>query len=180
MKLNKLTCPNCNAQLNIKLENGKEEIFCPYCGQKFLIDDETKKVQIDINKKIVNEAKIIRETNKEKENKRDFIILATILLISILILVIIFGSEQVNKIVAEKEGKISAGSYSELIGKDYKSVEAHLEAAGFTNIELIDLHDSGIMFWNNGKVETISIGGSTSFGTTSYFDKDTKIIISYH
>ena len=82
--------------------------------------------------------------------------------------------------MAEKEGKISAGSYIELIGKDYKSVEAHLKAAGFTNIELIELNDSGIMFWNNGKVETISIGGNTSFDTTSYFTKDIKIIISYH
>lgn len=144
MKLNKLTCPNCNAQLNIKLENGKEEIFCSYCGQKFLIDDEEKMINININKSTVDEAKIIREKNKEKE------------------------------------GKISAGSYIELIGKDYKSVAAHLKAAGFTNIELIDLNDSEIMFWNNGKVETISIGGNTSFDTTSYFNKDIKIIISYH
>ena len=36
--------------------------------------------------------------------------------------------------MAEKKKKISAGSYIELIGKDYKSVEAHLKAAGFTNI----------------------------------------------
>ena len=118
--------------------------------------------------------------NKEKEDKRNFVVLIITFLISILTLVIIWGGLQINKIVAEKEGKISAGSYIELIGKDYKSVEAHLKAAGFTNIELIDLNDSGIMFWNNGKVETISIGGNTSFDTTSYFTKDIKIIISYH
>ena len=180
MKLNKLICPNCNAQLNIKLENGEEEIFCPYCGQKFLIDDEKKMINININKSTVDEAKIIREKNKEKEDKRNFVVLIITFLISILTLVIIWGGPQINKIVAEKEGKISAGSYIELIGKDYKSVEAHLKAAGFTNIELIDLNDSGIMFWNNGKVETISIGGNTSFDTTSYFNKDIKIIISYH
>ena len=180
MKLNKLTCPNCNAQLNIKLENGKEEIFCSYCGQKFLIDDETKKINININKSIVDEAKIIREKNKEKEDKRNFVVLIIIFLISILTLAIIWGGLQINKIMAEKEGKTSAGSYIELIGKDYKSVAAHLKAAGFTNIELIDLNDSEIMFWNNGKVETISIGGNTSFDTTSYFNKDIKIIISYH
>lgn len=180
MKLNKLICPNCNAQLNIKLENGEEEIFCPYCGQKFLIDDEEKMINININKSTVDEAKIIREKNKEKEDKRNFVVLIITFLISILTLVIIWGGLQINKIVAEKEGKISAGSYIDLIGKDYKSVEAHLKAAGFTNIELIDLNDSGIMFWNNGKVETISIGGNTSFDTTSYFTKDIKIIISYH
>ena len=138
MKLNKLICPNCNAQLNIKLENGEEEIFCPYCGQKFLIDDEEKMINININKSTVDEAKIIREKNKEKEDKRNFVVLIITFLISILTLAIIWGGPQINKIVAEKEGKISAGSYIELIGKDYKSVEAHLKAAGFTNIELID------------------------------------------
>ena len=158
MKLNKLICPNCNAQLNIKLENGEEEIFCPYCGQKFLIDDEEKMINININKSTVDEAKIIREKNKEKEDKRNFVVLIITFLISILTLAIIWGGPQINKIVAEKEGKISAGSY----------------------IELIDLNDLGIMFWNNGKVETISIGGNTSFDTTSYFTKDIKIIISYH
>ena len=116
---------------------------------------------LDLDKNLTN----------EKEDKRNFVVLIITFLISILTLAIIWGGPQINKIVAEKEGKISAGSYIELIGKDYKSVEAHLKAAGFTNIELIDLNDSGIMFWNNGKVETITIGGNT---------KDIKIIISYH
>lgn len=63
--------------------------------------------------------------------------------------------------VAESQGKISAGYYRDLIGDDYESVEAHFIAAGFKNIELIDLDDSGIAFWNEGKVESISVGGDT-------------------
>lgn len=44
-----------------------------------------------------------------------------------------------NEKKAVSEGKISAGYYRDLIGEDYKTVEAHFESAGFTNIELIDL-----------------------------------------
>ena len=55
-----------------------------------------------------------------------------------------------------------------------------LQAAGFTNIELIDLDDSGLAFWTEDKVDTISVGGDTSFESTDWFDPDTKVVISYH
>ena len=67
-----------------------------------------------------------------------------------------------------------------MVGEDYKTVEAHFESAGFTNIELIDLNDSGVTFWNNEKVESISVGGNTRFNSSDYFQPDTKVVISYH
>ena len=81
---------------------------------------------------------------------------------------------------ALSEGKINAGYYEDLIGEDYKTVEAHFRSAGFTNIELIDLNDSGILFWKDGKVETISIAGNTTFESTDWFDPNCKVVISYH
>lgn len=81
---------------------------------------------------------------------------------------------------AESQGKILAGYYGDFEDKNYESVVAHFEAAGFTNIELIDLDDLGIAFWNNGKVESVSIGGDTSFDSSDYFSPDAKVIISYH
>jgi DNA-directed RNA polymerase subunit RPC12/RpoP len=36
MKLVKLTCDNCNGQLEIDLDH--IQAYCPYCGQKLLID----------------------------------------------------------------------------------------------------------------------------------------------
>ena len=33
-------CPNCNGALDLDLKEGITSVFCPYCGQKFLIDDE--------------------------------------------------------------------------------------------------------------------------------------------
>lgn len=82
--------------------------------------------------------------------------------------------------IAMAEGRIQAGYCSDLIGKDYKTVEAHFKAAGFTNIELIDLKDSGLAVWDNEKVESISIGGNSDFDETDWFEPDTKVVISYH
>ena len=36
MKTIKLTCPSCEAKL--KVDDGHDKIFCPYCGTEFLID----------------------------------------------------------------------------------------------------------------------------------------------
>ena len=91
--------------------------------------------------------------------------------------------EQEHKERIEAEiaaGKIIAGNSQDLIGKDFATVEAHFKAAGFTNIELIDLNDYGLYFWEDGKVDTISIGGRTSFNEGDYFFPNTKIIISHH
>ena len=82
--------------------------------------------------------------------------------------------------LAQHEGKINAGYYKDLVGEKYETVEAHFEAAGFTNIELIDLDDAGISFWKNGEVEIISVGGNTSFDSADWFEPDTRVVISYH
>lgn len=87
---------------------------------------------------------------------------------------------EIDEKIAKNEGKISAGCYRELVGEDYKTVKAHFKAAGFTNIDLIDLDDSGLMFWNDGKVETISVGGDMDFDSLDWFEPDVKVIISYH
>ena len=57
---------------------------------------------------------------------------------------------------------------------------AKLDAAGFTNVELIDLDESGRLFRNAGKIETISVGSDTLFESTDWFNPDTKAVISYH
>lgn len=57
---------------------------------------------------------------------------------------------------------------------------AHFKSAGFENIEVIDLKDAGIVFWKNDKVEQISVDGNTSFDSTDYFSKDSKVVISHH
>lgn len=69
MKLVTLSCPNCNAQLQINME--LKQAVCNFCGHQFLIDDERQKVDLNIvNPEVLGEAidysrRNIRGGNKE-------------------------------------------------------------------------------------------------------------------
>ena len=190
MKLHKLTCSNCNGILDIDVAQGTTSIYCPYCGQKFLLDEEKKEYtinqninvdkNINVNKRYTNDAEVIRAKNEASKDNRDFKQVLIIMGIMFLIPICIFLSMHFNKIKAQNDGKINAGYYKDLIGKDYETVEAHFKAAGFVNIELIDLNNSGITFWNEGKVDTISIGGDTDFDSMDWYEPNVKVVISYH
>ena len=188
MKIHKMNCPNCNGILEMNLSENSSSAFCPYCGQKFIIDDENKTQTINKNtnitkvfhKRYTDDADVIRAKTEDKASKQAGIFVAIIFLSMFILFFGIILYFQVNKCVAQREGKINAGYYQDLIGQDYKTVKAHFEAAGFTNIELIDLNDYGIAFWNDGKVAVISIGGNTDFESTDWFYPDTKIVISHH
>lgn len=188
MKLHKLTCSNCNGILDMEIAEDTTSFFCPYCGQKFYLDDEKKEYSINkninfnknIHKRYTDDAEVIKAKNKDKENKRSWIALIVCAIIAIGIPFGMLAKFNIEEIVAKSEGKINAGFYRDLLDKDYKTVEAHFEAAGFTDIELIDLNDAGIAFWNDGQVEIISVGGDTDFDSTDWFYPNTKVIISYH
>lgn len=184
MKLQELKCPNCTGPLTINSDNETLLISCLYCGQQFFLDNEKKEYVINQNiiTRHTDDADVIRaetEANESKHSLRNSLIVLLVVL-SILSLTVFFIFNMPEILSEKNEGKINAGSYSDLIGKDYKTVEAHFESAGFTNIELIDLNDSGIAFWTEGKVETISIGGNTKFESIEWFDPETKVVISYH
>ena len=187
MKAKVIRCPNCGAPIDANIK-GRNSIFCSYCGHQIYLDDEKREYtlnkNININKNVhyqyTNDAEVIKANNTDKENKRSWIALLVCLAILIGIAVVPALVMSINERVAQNEGKISAGYYGDLVGKDYQTVEAHFKAAGFNNIELINLNDSGIAFWNKGKVDTISVGGDTSFDSTDFFDPDTKVVISYH
>lgn len=194
MKLEKLNCPNCNGKLNIEIKN-QSQIFCPYCGEAFYVDDGRKEVtinkNININKSVtnrtINEAEILRATLKYKENKQNNIIgligIGLIIFMGIAISLCLFISEKVSENKAKKAeetGKISAGFYNDYVDKDYNAVVTQFEVLGFENITTVDLDDSGLAIWNNEKVASVSISGDTSFDNTNYFSPDEPVIISYH
>ena len=66
-----------------------------------------------------------------------------------------------------------------IVGMYYMDVVKELEAAGFINIETIELNEKAGLFQKRGSVEHINIGGKTEFSSEEYFKKDSKIII-YH
>ena len=57
MKLIKIACPNCNAQL--KMEDGQKSFKCEYCGTNILLDDEVIKVD-----------HVIHDNEKDEEIKK--------------------------------------------------------------------------------------------------------------
>ena len=44
MKLIKMKCPSCGADL--ELDGEKPQAFCTYCGQKIMIDDEVQRLKL--------------------------------------------------------------------------------------------------------------------------------------
>jgi DNA-directed RNA polymerase subunit RPC12/RpoP len=188
MKLRVLKCPECRA--NLEIEEDRTMCYCQYCGCKIILDDEKQETTINKNinvkksithtKRHIDDADVIRAKSEATEDSRDFKQSLIYLGILLLIPIVFFAGSYLNDSIAHSEGKISAGYYRDLVGKNYEIVEAHFEAAGFTDIELIDLNDAGIRFWNDGKVEIISVGGDTSFDSTDWFLPDTKVVISYH
>lgn len=187
MKLQKFDCPYCGGSVDVDM-NGRNFVFCSYCGQKLLLDDDkidiriTKNININkaYHKIFTDDAKVIREKNKDKQHKREWVLIVVLFLVGLMVPLGMLVKFEIEEKIAKSEGKISAGYYDDLVGEDYKTVKAHFEAAGFTNIELIDLDDAGIMFWDEGKVKTISVGGDTDFDSTDWFEPDVKVVISYH
>lgn len=184
LKLYAVKCPECGATLEI--DDGMKFCFCKYCGNKIVIDDEQQVITINKNVRIeqtnrrIDEAALAREAYKDKKDRRDNVVffLCMLCLFAIILGCVLPG--WVKEKVAESNGEVSVGFYRDLIGEDYKTVVAHFESAGFENIEVIDLDDSGILFWKEGKVEIISVEGNTSFDSYDYFSTDAKVVISHH
>lgn len=80
MKLQKLTCPNCNGSLDMKVTDGTTSVFCPYCGQLFTVDDGhqqftyNKNVTVNkyIHKRYTDDADVIRATHEATKESTDF------------------------------------------------------------------------------------------------------------
>lgn len=194
MRIKPIKCPSCGAPLDIK--RGADTCECLSCGCMFAIDNG--KLEYTYNKNIyirndtsyteryIEDAEVIRARTEEKEKKRDWIFLVSFFLVMSLIATLCFvwahilGKNEEKKIEdAKNSGMICAGYYEDYLEKDYKGVVAQFEAAGFTNIQTIDLHDAGIRFWDNGEVVSVSVDGDTQFSRSDYFSPDTKVVISH-
>lgn len=190
MELKKLTCPNCNGTLNLEVEN-KKYIFCPYCGQQFLVEDGKQEITRNINikkdvnvtKRTINDAEVIRAKTADRAKTHKLLDKVGILLVYVALIGALFWFWDFDDREAKKaaeDGRISAGSDEDYVGENYEAVVDQLETLGFTNVKAIDLDDAGITFWKADKVESVSIGGDTSFFSGDYFDPDVTIIVKYH
>lgn len=191
MKIKPIKCPSCGAKLNIQPDSTYCE--CGSCGSEFYLDNGkiehvyTKNVNIKKEtyhtERYINDAEVIRARTEAKEDKSSLIIVLSLLFLVVVCLAAVFiisANQEKTIETAKSNGMICAGMADDYIDKDYGTVVATFEAAGFTNIETIDLEDSGLRFWKNEKVESVSVGGDLRFGSGDYFPPDTKVVISYH
>ena len=85
-----------------------------------------------------------------------------------------------NDYVSKNQGKIRAGFYRDYLNQKYEVVEEQIKAAGFTNIEIINLDDPGFLGSRKGKVQSVSIAGNSHFESSNWFFPDDIVIISHY
>lgn len=187
MKVKMIECPYCGGNIDVDIQN-RDFVFCSYCGKQIYIDRNKKeyyyyknvKVDKNISVNYRDDAEIIKLKNEEKRDKRGLIVAFVLSCLLIIIPLCMLGYSKMKEDIAKSEGKISAGYYDDFIGENYKSVKSHFQSAGFTNIKLIDLDDSGLKFWSEDDVESVSVGGNMKFQSSDYFYPDSQVVISYH
>lgn len=65
--------------------------------------------------------------------------------------------------------------------KNYNTILALYQANGFTNVNLIPLHDLNFFQGNkDGQVETVTINGNSNFSNGDIFLKTASVTITYH
>lgn len=76
--------------------------------------------------------------------------------------------------------KVSKSS-DEIVGENYKTVISQFEETGFTNIKT-EVLDDLITGWltKDGEIEQVEINGDTEFSADDRFQKNSKIVITYH
>ena len=103
MKIQKFNCPSCNAELDYNID-GHKEMFCAYCGQKFLIDDGNITCTINITNTNItrDEAKIekakielekekLKIEQKKREDREALIVVGVGIFILIVVLPLLAG-----------------------------------------------------------------------------------------
>lgn len=191
-----ITCERCGAIS----EYDSTQKYCSYCGQKIVNGGsfeytyikrdearikESERKELTRLKELELENARIKANENQKEREQKFKIGAVIAAFVAILIIIgaissAIESEKQRKEDAIAQGKITAGDYSDYKGENYKAVVKQLKSLGFTNIVTVDLKDSGLEFWNNGKVKSVSINGKDNFNEDDYFFPDAKIIIKYH
>lgn len=90
--------------------------------------------------------------------------------------------EEIEEKQRSAEGKKQVGKSSdELLEMNYQDVINYLSGQGFTNIEAKPIK-KGVLGWftDEGKVETVTIGGNDEFEEDVWYDVASKIIVTYY
>ena len=204
MQMIPVQCPNCHANLDV--EEGRETLFCDFCGTKILLSDENHKKYTYHNDADVIRAETERieqlhkmqvDSQKQKWSTAlgvTFLVLAGLLFIAgsgaagLLMAMLggvmfFYNHSDVQNAQQERIRKVAvragADSYR---GENYQQVIADLRLAGFTNIQTIPLQDmtKNTFFTKIGSVSQITINGNSEFTAHKKFEQNALVSISYH
>lgn len=188
MNIEPLCCPSCGASISMDVK-GIKNMFCPYCGTQFAIDDGnmnmTKTINVNknikIHKRITNDAAIEHEKTENRKHRRDlyFSIIAAMCIPIVMYLGFYFSTDVIYRKDRKSEalGMIAASiSHEDAEKMKYEALVSQFRAAGFTNIEIIDMDESV----NKDYVFHVSINGNAYFSSSDYFYPDATIIITHH
>ncbi len=189
MKLIKFDCNNCGAQLEMDLDN--LQVYCPYCGQKLLIDidqvdhilvarEETKQAQ-EKTKRFQ-----IAQDYKDKKDRRDHCSDAFrtagmfIILIFCYAYIFFMGHNERKSHQANNDIQISVSS-DDLKEEDIDSVVRILENCGFKTINTVNAKDLVFGFLSKeNEIDTVAINGDKEFDKGDWFPQDAVVTITYH
>ena len=199
MKITKITCPYCGANVNLDPYNRID--YCTFCGAKLMLEDDGKTFTYNYNKtyRKIDEAEIKKYETEiemarlshehEKDNdKQFFAIIIGMFVFSLIMYATIYGissfSSWSNRKTAEKnykQGLIQVGDAEDFKGKKYKGVVKKFKAYGFKHVKAVNLDDSYFVVNVLNHVSRVSIDGVDNFTKGDYFDpKTAKVIIEYH
>ena len=189
MNFIKLTCSNCNAQLDVDMDN--MQLYCPYCGQKLLFNLRQMDKVLSEKEKTKREQEKTKRVQmeyeyKENKEKRDNALFGKVMLGLVIFLILDFaflffeGERTLQEHKVNNEIKVSVSS-EDLDGIDYKDAERVLRASGFSDIELIKKNDLifGLLS-KDGEVASVSINGITNFTKGEWFPADASVKVTYH
>lgn len=186
MKIVKLKCSNCDAVLEVDVDN--LEACCPYCGQRYLLDSDrafSEKEKTKREKEKTKRAQMEYEYREKREKEADAEtrkLLAGLMLFTVVFFLIFCLVTCLENRSHLENNEIQVGTSSKDFKKqNYEDVVTLLKSAGFENIELIENKDlvTGLLI-SDGNVKSISINGNTDFDAGDWFPADAMVRITYH
>ena len=196
MKLIKLKCNNCNAPLEVDIDN--LIAYCPYCRQKLLFDlDQMERVlaEKEQTKRAREKTKRSEEVTKrvqikhEYENKkgrRDDIIIILCILTSLIGCILLFAlwfySDYCEKQEHQEKNEIQVlVSSKDLKNESVENAKDILKNCGFQYVSTTNKEDLVFgIFSKEGEIESITINGNKKFSKGDWFPTDAVVVITYH
>lgn len=90
MQLTQLKCPSCGAGIEINVQD-KKTVFCPFCGNQFLIDDGNINIHIQDDATIKREERLADESEREwvSRNSRSYFGIAIFVVVMFLMVIVL-------------------------------------------------------------------------------------------